>query len=408
MSKWREVRFKDVVQFNPRVKLDRNKMYPQIGISDIDESKFNVYESKSLKYIGQSSSKFESGDILFSRITPCLENRKIARVFLKNSDRGFGSTELFVFRGKKNETLTGFVSYLAQTDMIVLPAINSMTGASGRQRADKSFIEKLKIRIPDLKTQEKIADILLTYDELIENNNRRIEILEKTAEEIYKEWFVRMRFPGHENTRFEKGIPEGWEEVKLEDICNLVRGISYSTKEIEKDLGTAMLTLKSVNAYGGYNYDGLRFYDGKISNRHYIKKNDLIMAITDMTQDRRVIGQVCLVPRLYYGELVFSADLILLDDLKIEKSYMYSLLRYGGISRYISTFSNGANVLHLNQRTLNNIRFYIAPEKLRIDYDKIHVDIQGKINNLQLQNQNLAKQRDLLLPRLMNGTVEVK
>lgn len=87
---------------------------------------------------------------------------------------------------------------------------------------------------------------------------------------------------------------------------------------------------------------------------------------------------------------------------------MYSLLRYGGISRYISTFSNGANVLHLNQRTLNNIRFYIAPEKLRIDYDKIHVDIQDKINNLQLQNQNLAKQRDLLLPRLMNGTIEVK
>jgi type I restriction enzyme S subunit len=160
MSKWREVRFKDAIEFNPRVKLDKNKYYPNIGIADIDQSSFFVYENESLEYTGQSSSKFKTGDVLFSRITPCLENRKIARVFLISNDRGFGSTEFFVFRGRNGKTLTKFISYLAQTDIIVLPAINSMSGASGRQRADRYFIEKIKIKIPDLKTQEKIADIL--------------------------------------------------------------------------------------------------------------------------------------------------------------------------------------------------------------------------------------------------------
>ncbi|MGB4501119.1 MAG: restriction endonuclease subunit S [Natronincolaceae bacterium] len=416
MSRWREVRLEDKIKtlkgFAFKSSFYKDKGVPVVRVSDFTEWKISkeniVYVDPKDEY---EEFKLKEMDILCQTVGSWLNNPKsivgkIVRVpkYLNNSYLNQNIVKII----PKKKISNNFLFYRLKADDFKYYCVNSAQGAANQASITLETIRKFKFQIPDPETQEKIADILSTYDELIENNNRRIEILEKTAEEIYKEWFVRMRFPGHENTRFEKGIPEGWEEVKLEDICNLDRGISYSTKEVEKDLGIAMLTLKSVNAYGGYNYDGLRFYDGKISDRHYIKKNDLIMAITDMTQDRRVIGQVCLVPRLHYEELVFSADLILLDDLKIEKSYMYSLLRYGGISRYISTFSNGANVLHLNQRTLNNIRFYIAPEKLRIDYDKIHVDIQDKINNLQLQNQNLAKQRDLLLPRLMNGTIEVK
>ncbi|TAH62936.1 MAG: hypothetical protein EWM50_04450, partial [Gottschalkiaceae bacterium] len=348
MSKWVEYRFSDAIQFDPKVKLKKNEIYPFIGIADLDEDLFYVNENEKLSYIGQSSSKFKSGDVLFSRITPCLENRKIARVFLISSDRGFGSTEFFVFRGKDGKTTSEFIGYLAQTDLIVLPAINSMTGASGRQRADKNFIKKLRIKVPDIETQIKLVNILSIYDKLIDNNNSRIDILERSAKEIYKEWFVRMRFPGHDSTYFEKGIPEGWKEVRLEEICTLIRGLSYSTKEIEKNEGVAMLTLKSVKAYGGYNQDGLKFFDGSIADRHYLEKNDLLMAITDMTQDRRVIGQVCLVPETDFDEMIFSADLMLLDKLKIEYGYMYALLRYGGLSEHIATYSNGANVLHLN------------------------------------------------------------
>lgn len=99
-----------------------------------------------------------------------------------------------------------------------------MTGASGRQRADKRFIQHLKLNLPDLPTQTRIADILSAYDDLIENNNRRIALLEKATQELYKEWFVRFRFPGCENTKFENGLPEGWSVVKLGDYVDIKGG----------------------------------------------------------------------------------------------------------------------------------------------------------------------------------------
>lgn len=402
MSKWREVRFKDAIHFNPKVKLEKYNNYPNIGIADIDESSFYVYENEILEYKGQGGSKFETGDVLFSRITPCLENRKIARVFLENSDRGFGSTELFVFRGKKDYTLTSFVSYLAQTDIIVLPAINSMTGASGRQRAEKSFIEKLKIKIPDLKTQEKIADILSTYDRLIENNNRRIEILEKTAEEIYKEWFVRMRFPGHENTKFIKGIPEGWEiknfinkEVKL-----LSSGIN-EFKGYKRYLATA--DVEGINLKHGEN---ITFIDKPSRANMQPKENTIWFA---KMQDS--------VKHLYFknhskeliNNIILSTGFAGIEFKNINYYYYYlSFIRYGIFESIKDMYANGSTQVAINNQNIKRIKLLIPDENLMTKFNNIVEQNFEIIEKYKAENQNLIKQRDLLLPRLMNGTIEVK
>ena len=118
-----------------------------------------------------------------------------------------------------------FIYYLLTT--LKLEEYNNDAAVPGLNR---NLAHKLKLQIPDLETQRKIADVLSTYDELIENNNRRIEILEKTAEEIYKEWFVRMRFPGHENTKFIKGIPEGWEVKRVGDLGRVETGKHHLQK----------------------------------------------------------------------------------------------------------------------------------------------------------------------------------
>ncbi len=382
MSNWREVRFKDVIEFNPSVKLDKNKSYPNIGIADIDENSFYIYEKELLEYTGQSSSKFNSGDVLFSRITPCLENRKIARVFLDSCDRGFGSTELFVFRGKKDETLTEFVSYLVQTDIIVLPAINSMSGASGRQRADRYFIEKLKIQIPDLETQEKIADILSTYDELIENNNRRIEILEKTAEEIYKEWFVRMRFPGHENTKFKKGIPEGWEVKRVGDLVKFKRGKN----------------LRIADAVDG----DIPVIAGGIEPSCYHNESNTKAPVITVSASGANAGYT----KLNYID-VWASDCSYIDIRDTELIYyIYLLLKVS--HKEIINLQTGAAQPHVYARDLNNFKFLKPNDDLVIKVNKLSKDIFREIKHLTLVNQNLIQQRDLLLPRLMNGTIEVK
>lgn len=401
MSKWREVRFKDAIHFNPKVKLKKHNNYPNIGIADIDESSFYVYENEVLEYKGQGGSKFETGDVLFSRITPCLENRKIARVFLKSSDRGFGSTELFVFRGKKGYTLTDFVSYLAQTDIIVLPAINSMTGASGRQRAEKSFIEKLKIQIPNLETQEKIADILSTYDELIENNNRRIEILEKTAEEIYKEWFVRMRFPGYENTKFIKGIPEGWEVKRVGDLGRVETGKTPSTKKEEYYDGNIMF-VKTPDMHNNMFTLNTEIYLSKEGSDSQPKK--LLPKNSIMVSCIGTGGVVSINGELAHTNQQINS--IILKDLKL-REWTYFTLK--SMKKTIELFgATGATMTNLSKGKFQNLKVLYPTDELIIKFNNINKDIFEEIKNLIFQNQNLIKQRDLLLPRLMNGTIEVK
>lgn len=401
MSKWREVRFKNAIEFNPRVKLEKNKEYPNIGIADIDENKFHVFENEKLKYIGQSSSKFESGDILFSRITPCLENRKIARVFLDSENKGFGSTEFFIFRGIKDITITSYVGYLAQTDIIVLPAINSMTGASGRQRADRYFIEKLKIKIPDLETQEKIANVLSSYDKLIENNNRRIELLENMAEEIYKEWFVRMRFPGYEKTKFEKGIPEGWEVKKILKLGEVVTGKTPSTKN-ELYYGNNVLFVKTPDMHDSIFVNDTETKLSLLGSESQINK--LLPENSIMVSCIGTGGIVSLNSKKAHTNQQINS--IILKDIKLrEWAYLTLKSRKGTIEAFGST---GATMTNLSKGKFENLKILYPTKKIILNFNFLNKDILNKILELNKQNENLMKQRDMLLPRLMNGSVEVK
>ena len=233
MSEWTTQRLEEIIQVNPTVKLTKGEVYPFIDIDKVSPTLRSVTNEEEKVYDGQSCSKFCNGDTVFSRITPCLENRKIAKVSI-DGQAAFGSTEFYIFRAKQGKSDEDFVYYLTSSDAVVLPAINSMTGASGRQRADKRFIERTKLNVPDLPTQMRIAEILSAYDDLIENNNRRIALLEKAAQELYKEWFVRFRFPGCENVKFENGLPEGWTIKRMNDFCYVTDGTHDTPKPLDE------------------------------------------------------------------------------------------------------------------------------------------------------------------------------
>ena len=260
MSKWEEKRLEDIIDVNPPVKLKKGESYPFIDIDKVSPTRRSVTNEEVKVYDGQSSSKFCDGDTVFSRITPCLENRKIAKVSI-NGDAAFGSTEFYVFRAKKKKADARFTYYLTSSNAVVLPAINSMTGASGRQRADKRFIQRLKLNLPDLPTQERIADILSAYDDLIEVNNQRIEILEQSAKELFKEWFVYFRFPRHENVELENGIPCGWEKDSFEKIAIFQNGYAFKSNELlDYDVGNCYEVFKQghIKRGGGFKVEGTK------------------------------------------------------------------------------------------------------------------------------------------------------
>ena len=197
-----EMRFGEFVETNPKIKLEKGKDYDFVEMADIEPSRKYVYSNK--KRTAKGGSKFRSGDVLFARITPCLEHGKIALFKSENLDPAFGSTEFYIFREKEGISDKDYIYYISKTDIIRKPAEKSMVGASGRQRANIDSIKDVKFDFPDVLEQRKIASILTKYDDLIENNVRRINVLEKISELIYQEWFSKFKFPGHEKVKFNK------------------------------------------------------------------------------------------------------------------------------------------------------------------------------------------------------------
>lgn len=278
------------------------------------------------------------------------------------------------------------------------------TGASIPSMTQKTY-NSIKVDLPSVAVQQKIASILSAYDSQIENNQKRIKLLEQMAENLYKEWFVRFRFPGYETAEFEGGVPKGWEYKPLGEIASFERGLSYSSEEIDCEDGLNLVNLKNIEAFGGYRRDGLKHYNGKYKTAQVVKKGDLVMGVTDMTQDRRTVGAVALIPEIQ-GTSVISADLVKIVS-KQPNLFLYCLCRFGNYSKFFSQFANGANVLHLKPNTLLNKKVLMPTDHLiKMFVKNVQASIEC-IDNLYKQNDFLTHQRDLLLPRLISGKLSI-
>ena len=288
---------------------------------------------------------------------------------------------------------TSKILYYFAYYLLKLYNLNSFAGGAAQPLITQSILKRLKCDIPDLEAQRRIASILSAYDNLIENNNRRIRLLEQMAENLYKEWFAYHH------------IVESSKEIRLTDIVSIHRGLSYSSEEIECEEGNDLINLKNIQPFGGFRLDGTKKYNGKYKAEQVVKEGDLVMGVTDMTQDRRTVGSVALIPNIS-NLSVISADLIKLES-TIDNVFLYAMFRWGKVSKYISQFANGANVLHLRPQILKNIKVLLPKKELIDQYVSTVKPMIETINKLNTETANLTRQRDLLLPRLMSGKLEV-
>lgn len=375
-----EVRIGDSIECNPTVKLVKGNEYPLIDIDKITVGRKLVTNKDTIVYEKQSGCKFQNGDTLMARITPCLENGKMAMASIP--DKGIGSTELFVFRGKKGITDNDFVYYFLKQSYIRNLAANSMTGASGRQRADLKFIKKIKFDLPTLPIQQKIASTLSAYDRLIENNTRRIRLLEQMAENLYKEWFVRFRFPEHEKVEMINGLPKGWKINSLKEICEFKRGRNITSAEMCD--GVIQVISAGITPSGYHN-----------------KANVHGVSVT-MSSSGANAGYIS----IHYDD-IWAADCSYISEKETEDIYyVYELLN--NIRQVINNFQIGAAQPHVYPKDINRIKTCVPPKELRIKANANLSKIHKEIHKLYKQNQLLTRQRDLLLPRLMSGKLEVK
>ena len=300
----------------------------------------------------------------------------------------------------KNKADTYFLYHLL--NHIDLSGLDS--GASIPSMTARTYYS-IKIDLPDLTTQKRITNILSTYDSLIEANNRRIELLEQTAQELYKEWFVRFRFPGYENTKFENGLPEGWELKKIGDIARVKSGYAFKS-EWWIDEGVPVIKIKDIqgNTIDFNDLSHVSVEHAEIAKQFYVVEGDLLIAMTGAT-----IGKMALVP---YSEkqLVVNqrvGKFFLGENPAENVSFLYMTLQQNWVQDLIVMIA-GSNAAQPNISPFDIEKIKIVYNKDMVDeYNRRSAAFINQILQLRKQNQNLAAQRDMLLPRLMSGKLEV-
>lgn len=412
MKQTEEVRLVDFVSINPKNSLKKGIEYPFIEMQDIVPGHRYISSIQTRKFKGGGAT-FKRGDVLFARITPCLENGKIAQVKDICGDIGFGSTEFIVFRSKKDVSASAYIYYLSISDGIRKPAEKSMYGASGRQRADLDVIKNVNLMVPPLCIQQKIASILSAYDNLIENNNRRIKILEEMAQTIYDEWFIKFRFPGHSKAKMVKSalgeIPEEWEVKTVGEVASIYRGRSYRSEELAEQGGMPFLNLKNIERYGGFRENGLKNYNGQYKETQTAVAGDIVIAVTDMTQERMIVARAARVPNIGFHKFVYSMDLVkVLPHDATEGEFLYGMFKYSQFPDIVKEQANGVNVLHLSPDRIVEYKLVLPPKVIRAQYAEISRPIYSLTDNLKMRNTNLQQTRDLLLPRLISGELDVE
>jgi type I restriction enzyme, S subunit len=253
----------------------------------------------------------------------------------------------------------------------------SATGATTKFLTLK-ILNNLHIALPSFSEQKKIAAILSAYDDLIENNKRRIALLEKMAEEIYREWFVRMRFPGHEQVAFHKGIPEGWEVVNCEQLLNTKSG-----KKVD---------LVPDGRFRVYGSNGLIGLSNQSNAENVI-----------------VIGRV----GAYCGSIEFDVDRVWATDNTIiakanpertNNYFCFFLLK----QLNLGNLAGGSAQPLLTQELIRKLRILAAPTDVYRQFEQIVKPMFCQIDLFNVTNQNLQQTRDRLLPRLISGKLAVE
>ena len=247
-------------------------------------------------------------------------------------------------------------------------------------------MKRIKVNIiNDIDSQRKIAKTLYCYDNLIEVNNKRIKVLEQMAENLYKEWFVRFRFPGHETAEFENGIPKGWEISKISDIATIKAG--GDKPDAFSDAPTEECPIPIFS--NGLDKDGLYGY----TNKAVIENESVTISA------RGTVGFVCLRRKPYVPIVRLVA--VIPKTQTVTPLYLYYYLRRD------SVIANGTSQQQITVPMVSRKRMIIPPASLLQAFDKREYPIWNLTEQLKAQNESLIQQRDLLLTRLMSGKLEV-
>lgn len=241
-----------------------------------------------------------------------------------------------------------------------------------------TILSSVPIRLPALEIQKRIADILSAYDDLIENNQKQIKLLEEAARRLYKEWFVDLHFPGHENTKIVDGVPEGWSRTNINEILTFHRGYDLTKNEMKAGRYPVVGSTTVIGYHNEFKIKGPGIVTGRSGS----------------------LGKYQFIWDNFWPH---NTSLYISDYKDHNIFFVYSLLQ----TVDFASLNNGGAIPTLNRNVLSNIEVIEPTDELQEMFAKIAEPQYQKIKNLEKQNDRLKTARDLLLPKLMSGEVEV-
>ena len=355
---------------------------------------------------------YRQGDVLVANIRPYLK-----KVWYADSEGGC-SSDVLAFRAKNGHCPSFLYTVLMQDAFFDY----AMSGAKGSKmpRGDKDQIMRYELPTFTPLEEENIGNMMVDIMSKINVNRQINDNLEAMAKQLYDYWFVQFDFPNEEgkpykssggamvwNDKLKREIPQGWNISNVKSLIEPIeRGISYSSDDLLDPFATPMINLACFSKAGDYRLGEMKFFSGKVSNDKLISPMDMLIACTDMTQGADIIGRPILASD-EYDQYTFSTDLALITPKGKFKMYLYYTLRTPFYHKYIRPFASGTTVKHLNLIGVENYGLPVPPIEIQSKFEDLITLIKEKQSKNLNEINALTKQRDELLPLLMNGQATV-
>lgn len=338
--------------------------------------------------LGSSANLIPAGSVLMSSRAP------IGYVAIANNElstnQGFKSINC-----DERICLNEYIYYWIKSNIEYIKS--KANGSTFKEISGNSF-KNLDVDVPDLEAQKKIVRILSALDQKIELNNQLDLTIHNNLNAIFEDWFIRKNYNGDQSK---------WKKEKLGNFVTINRGLSYKGQFLSGS-GTPMINLGNIMPGGFFRSEKNKYYTGEFKNKVIVKAGDLVMANTDMTQKREVLGTPLIVPSIYDGDVIFSHHIYSIKSEKIPTLFLYYLLLRKDFSDAAGGGATGTTVLFLPKDIIENYEF-VLPDDAAINR---FVDIAKKVlqrrNNIMHENTALETIRDALLPRLMSSEISLE
>ena len=404
--KWEKVKLGDIATFSNGINFNKTayaKGIKLIGVSNFGDRFYPDYSQlqEVKKDIVRLEDCLRNGDIVFVRSNGNKE--LVGRCMLVKNPTERVTYSGFCIRARLNDTDRYdpvYFTYYFKSKAFRRAVSGTAVGAN-IQNLSQARLSNHECRIPSIEVQHRIADILSAYDDLIENNQKQIKLLEEAAQRLYKEWFVNLRFPGHENTKIVDGVPEGWNECTVESFGTVITGKTppTSNKEYYTNGKVPFVTIPDMHnvVYPLKTEKRLTIEGAQTQKNKYIPPNSVMISCIGTVGLVSIATEVC-----QTNQQINSIILNNEDDLYF---FYESMLRMKDLLDGLG--SNGATMTNVNKSKLEKL-IIISPSKDIVkQYNDVCKPLFESALNLSRKNVYLKNMREALLPKLMSGEVEV-